>query len=169
MISKPFIHRYPGAAYGIGTVILLCVIGHLWSVTGAEQPSNDGERTAIRKVMQRFVDLWNKDEAKALTMLFIPDGEFIGSQGTVTKTRSDIQTLLTKEREEIFQGTDIAKWIDSIDFEQPDRATASGTFELSGVDAVFGLVEATGTGTFSCTFIRRNGEWMIKRAQITRD
>lgn len=57
--------------YVISTVIVLGCIGLAGSPMSAEESRAGNERIEIRTLMQRVINLWNKDDAKALIMVFV--------------------------------------------------------------------------------------------------
>ena len=58
------------------------------SLTGIGQPKTETDEQAIVAVIDRFVDAWNRHDAKAFAAVFAEDADFTNWRGTGASGRS---------------------------------------------------------------------------------
>lgn len=134
--------------------------------TDVANPSRKTE--AVKDVMRQFVNAWNRDDADTLVTLFLPNGQFTSPTGSTATNRAEIKRVLTKEHEDIFRGTTLAKTIHEIRFPAENAAEVTGVYELEGVSKMLGLITVSPEGTFRFHLKRQGGRWLIQQALITR-
>ena len=147
-------------------MVLAVPVDLSFATVAAASREEPQDRWKVTEVVKQFVQAWNQDDATQLSMLFTPDGTLRGPGGTAEHP-SGIKTLLTEERPDIFQGTDLNDHIWKIRCPKPDFAIVNGQYELSGIRSFLGFV-VTITGTFNLELKKQHGSWYIDHALIKR-
>ena len=128
----------------------------LMSQTGAETDEN-----AIRTVLDRFVDAWNRHDARAFAAVFAEDADFTNWRGTGATGRAKIEafhapmfaTIFSKSHQE---HTDI-----KIRFVRPDVAAVDVRWKMTGATDQQGNPRPEREGLLSFVMAKNAGQWEI--------
>lgn len=107
--------------------LLLFVCSTLSAQEAAEQPSADEE--AVRQAAIRFVEAYNKHDAKGVAALFGPNARMEDESGELIEGREAIEQAYAEE----FESTpkcSISLTVDSLKFITPDVVVEEGAVEL---------------------------------------
>jgi uncharacterized protein (TIGR02246 family) len=91
------------------------------------------DESMIRNWMSDYIECWNSHDAKAISLLFEEDADFIGGSGGLIKGRSEIEKLMAEEHSSVLKEWKLSASIDDIRFLKPDVAIANGAYEATGI------------------------------------
>ena len=125
------------------------------------QTGTETDEHAIRTVMDRFVDAWNRHDAKAFAAVFAEDADFTNWRGTGASGRSKIEdfhapmfaTIFSKSHQEY---TDI-----KTRFIRPDVAAVDVRWKLTGAMDPQGNPRPEREGLLSFVMAKNAGRWEI--------
>jgi len=118
---------------------------------------------AIREVAATMAEAWNRDDTKALSVLFAEDAEFIDVHGSFWKGRKNIEKALTTIHSSSYRGSKIKSTSTEIRFVRPDVAVVHVAWEFAGDQP-----EPLPRGIRMILVItEQNGTWGIVAAQTT--
>jgi uncharacterized protein (TIGR02246 family) len=130
---------------------------------GQSQKSADSVKNAeaVNKVLDDFIDAWNKHDAKAFSMVFAEDADFTNVGGNSKHGRIEIE----KHHEPSFK----TKWKDShqkiikskIRFIKSDVAAVDAWWELTGIKGPEGQDMPPRKGLLNFIMTKNNGTWLI--------
>lgn len=129
-------------------------------VENAAQPPSDNaareaDEAAIRAGVEKFVEAYNRQDAKAVAELFLPRAQVLDADDNAVEGRENIEALFAEVfAENPETGIEIA--IDSIRFIGPNLAIETGTSVTVPPAGV--TPEA---GRYSCVHIRQDGKWSM--------
>lgn len=132
---------------------------HEWATHGSLRLGAD----AIREVAATMAEAWNRDDTKALSVLFAEDAEFIDVHGSFWKGRKNIEKALTTIHSSSYRGTKIKSTSTEIRFVRPDVAVVHVAWEFAGDQP-----EPLPRGVRMILVItEQNGTWGVVAAQTT--
>ena len=128
----------------------------LMGQTGAETDEH-----AIRAVMDRFMNAWNRHDAKAFASVFSDDADFTNWRGTGASGREKIEafhapmfaTIFSKSHQEY---TDI-----KTRFIRPDVAAVDVRWKMTGAVDAQGNPRPDREGLLSFVMTKNTGRWEI--------
>ena len=140
--------------------LVICLIGFLvcdpLAASAQEtKPAGSEAEQAISASAQKFVDAFNKGDAKAIATLWTQDGEYIDELGKRTVGRAAIE----KEYAEFFatnKGATIEITINAVQQVSPDTAIEDGQSQLTLASPA-----ATTHGQYLAIHVKQNGKWLI--------
>jgi uncharacterized protein (TIGR02246 family) len=91
------------------------------------------DENMIRNWMSDYIERWNNHDAKAISLLFEEDADFIGGSGGLIKGRSEIEKLMEVEHSSVLKEWKLSASINDIRFLKPDVAIANGAYEATGI------------------------------------
>src|SRR5262245_9015479 len=91
------------------------------------------DENMIRKWMSDYIECWNNHDARALSLLFEEDADFIGASGGLIKGRSEIEKLMAEELSSVLREWTLSASIEDIRFLKSDIAVANGAYEATGI------------------------------------
>lgn len=110
----------------------------------------------IREAAQRFVDAFNKGDAKAVAALWAEGGDYVDESGERTSGREAIQkkyaAFLAANA-----GAKLEVVIDAVQQISPDTAIEDGHSKLT----LAAQPESTTSGRYTVVHVKRNGKWQI--------
>jgi len=110
-----------------------------------------------------MAEAWNRDDTKALSVLFAEDAEFIDVHGSFWKGRKNIEKALTAIHSSSYRGSKIKSTSTEIRFVRPDVAVVHVAWEFAGDQP-----EPLPRGIRMILVItEQNGTWGIVAAQTT--
>jgi uncharacterized protein (TIGR02246 family) len=134
------------------------------SATTSERP--DGERAALRAVLQRQLKAWERNDPDAFAALFTRRTQFVIGDGTLLRSRAELRAYMREGFEHFLKGARAEAPIIGIRFLAPDVAVVHtrGGLLLPG-DAE---VPAERRGIQVNVMTKRQGAWRIAVYQNTR-
>jgi uncharacterized protein (TIGR02246 family) len=133
---------------------------------GAAQIRQSAARTeAPESTVKELVQAWNQGDADKIAALFLPDGVLRLPTGSEIKTREEIRNTIAKHHGGMLRDTTLTNRIEGVSTADGDNAVIKGSFQLDGIK-VLGF-STSSTGTFEFVGAKREGRWLISRAEVT--
>lgn len=126
-----------------------------------EMKSSTKDEEAIKKSAADFAAAWNKNDAKAIAMLFAEDGDFVNPEGRMSKGRAGIEKNYTEVFATTFKGTKFTSTVDLIRFVKPDVAISDGTYEIVGAHGPDGKEMPPIKGLYTIFGVKKNDKWWM--------
>lgn len=121
----------------------------------AEDATREADEAAIRAGVEKFVEAYNRRDAKAVAELFLPRAQVLDADDNAIEGRENIEALFAEVfAENPETGIEIA--IESIRFIGPNLAVETGTSVTVPPAGV-----TPETGRYSCVHIRQDGKWSM--------
>lgn len=151
---------------GLISVLLVSLSAHAFttSLPGGKNPDN---RESVAMAVDGLVLAWNQYDAEAIAGLFLPDAILVMPTGNVAKTRAGIRRKLLDEWSGKLKNTTLSHAVKEVAVLSGDTAVVKGRYRLNGVK-VFGF-EQSPEGPFVFRHKKRQGRWMISKAELARD
>lgn len=121
---------------------------------------------APETTVKELVLAWNQSDAKKVSALFAPDGVLITPTGSEVYSRADIQRTISEQRNGMLKETTLTNTVDDVSHPDADTTVVKGTYELKGIK-VLGFTSST-TGSYIFRQTKRDGRWLISKAEVTR-
>jgi len=121
---------------------------------------------AIRKLYAQFVAAWNKHDVKAMSAMWVEDGDDVEPDGTTAKGRGEVEKLFTMEHSSVMKKTTLALTVDSVWFITANVALVDGTYELKGVVAPDGKELPPRKGRLSSILLHEREKWWIAASRL---
>jgi uncharacterized protein (TIGR02246 family) len=115
--------------------------------------------------VKELVQAWNQGDADKIAALFLPDGVLRLPTGSEIKTREEIRNTIAKHHGGMLRDTTLTNRIEGVSTADGDNAVIKGSFQLDGIK-VLGF-STSSTGTFEFVGAKREGRWLISRAEVT--
>jgi len=129
------------------------------AVSGQPGPPTDEE--AIRTVMDRFMDAWNRHDAKAFAAEFSNDADFTNVRGVAVSGRSNIEAFHAPVFATIFKSSN-QKYTDiKTRFIRRDVAAVDVHWELTGQTDPAGNALPARNGQLILVMTKESGGWQI--------
>lgn len=136
-------------------LVVLCALGSAKAV--AEDAAVSADEAAIRQNVQKEVEAFNRQDAKALAALWSPEAVYTSrTSGVKVVGRKAIE----KEYAALFAGKEnrkVAATVNAIEFVSPNVAIERGTAKFSGGG------EPAEETTYAAVHIKRDGKWLLDR------
>lgn len=142
----------------------LLFIGALFvgmSSSTAIADSNASDADAIKGLISDFTSAWHKSDARALSMFWTEDGDFINPDGFFMTGRDQIAGFYSQAFSMGYAGTSASATVDKIRFLNPVLAIVDGAFEISGRAAQNRIVIPAEKGRYTALVAKQNGHWWI--------
>ena len=149
-------------------VTLLCAVTAI--VSSAAEPAlsaetaakgASGDETAIRKVLERFGEAWNKHDAQAFSMAFAEDADFTNVLGMSAHGRTDIAKFHAPMFATVFKDTSLKVDKVHVRFIKPDVAAVDEWWEMTGARDRSGREIPLRKGLLNLVMTRQDGTWVI--------
>lgn len=126
------------------------------------QSGNDSGEKAIRDVLDRFKDAWNRHDVHAFASLFAEDADFTNWRGDSASGRANIEEFHTLPFATIFK-TSVLTFADvKIRFIRPDIASVDGRWNLTGATDAQGNPRPDRKGLLTFVMTKSaSGKWEI--------
>jgi uncharacterized protein (TIGR02246 family) len=121
---------------------------------------------APEATVKELVLAWNQSDAKNISKLFVPNGVLITPTGSEVHSRADIEKTISEQRDGMLKETTLTNTIDDVSHPDADTAVVKGTYELHGIK-LLGFTR-TSTGSYVFRQTKRDGRWLISKAEVTR-
>ncbi len=119
------------------------------------------DRQAIRDVMDRFVDGWNRHDAKAFSAVFAEDADFTNWRGTGATGRTKMEEFHAPMFATIFKNSHQKHTEIKIRFIRPDVAAVDVHWEMTGAMDAQGNPQPDRQGLLSFVMAKNDGQWQI--------
>jgi uncharacterized protein (TIGR02246 family) len=128
--------------------------------SGTEEPAETPPDGTIKEL----VKTWNHGSADDIASLFMSDGMLIIPSGSQIQSRDEIKKTIFEKRAGVLKETILTNTVDEVTQPAPDTALVHGTYKLDGIK-ILG-VSTSATGTYKLRQVKRNGRWLISRAEV---
>jgi uncharacterized protein (TIGR02246 family) len=125
------------------------------------QGAHEADEKAIRSVMDRFVDAWNKHDAKAFAAVFAEDADFTNVRGTGASGRSKIEEFHAPVFATTFKDSHQSYTDIKIRFVRPDVAAVDVRWEMTGTTDPQGNPRPRREGLLNFVMTKDSGQWQI--------
>jgi uncharacterized protein (TIGR02246 family) len=133
----------------------------LFPLAAMSQTGGAADQQAIRAVMDRFMDAWNRHDAKAFASVFAEDADFTNWRGIGASGRSKIEEFHAPMFATIFKNSR-QKYSDiSVRFIRPEVAAVDVRWEMSGATDAQGNPRPDRQGLLNFVMARNDGQWQI--------
>jgi uncharacterized protein (TIGR02246 family) len=121
---------------------------------------------APESTVKQLVQAWNQGDADKVAELFLPDGVLRLPTGSEIKSREEIKNTIAKHHAGMLKETKLTNSIEGVSTEG-DKAVVKGNYQLAGIK-VLGF-STSSTGTYEFHGNKRDGRWLIAKAEVTRE
>ena len=128
----------------------------------AAPKTDEGPESTIKKLVQA----WNRGDADKIAELFLPDGVLRLPTGSEIKSREEIKNTIAKHHDGMLKETRLTNSIGGVSTEG-DKAVVKGNYQLEGIKMLGFSTSSTGTYEFHGN--KRDGRWLIAKAEVTRE
>ena len=126
-----------------------------------------GTDDAPESTVKELVRAWNQGDADKIAGLFLPDGVLRLPTGSEIKSREEIKNTIAKHHRGMLKETTLTDNIDGVATADGDNAVVKGSYQLDGIK-VLGF-STSSKGTFEFVGSRRDGRWLIAKAEVNRE
>ncbi len=135
---------------------------------GASQIRQPAARTdeAPESTVKELVQAWNHGDADKIAKLFLPDGVLRLPTGSEIKSREEIKNTIAKHHDGMLKETKLTNNIEGVSTDG-DNAVVKGNYQLEGIKVLGFSTSSTGTYEFHGT--KRDGRWLIAKAEVSRE
>jgi len=110
------------------------------------------------------VQAWNHGDADKIAQLFLPDGVLRLPTGSEIKSRQEIKNTVAKHHNGMLKETKLTNNIEGVST-NGDNAIVKGNYQLEGIKVLGFSTSSTGSYEFHGT--KRDGRWLIAKAEVT--
>jgi ketosteroid isomerase-like protein len=142
--------------------------GFSWpSISNASYRRNDKDRAAKSRrklavrVVEALVTAWNKNDTETLVKLFLPDAVLILPSGSAIRKR------IMDERRGRLKDTILHHVVEDVSLDSGNMTVVQGKYRLDGMKVL--AIMTSPEGSFVLRQKKPQGQWMISRAELTRN
>jgi uncharacterized protein (TIGR02246 family) len=121
---------------------------------------------APESTVKQLVEAWNQGDAGKIAELFLPDGVLRLPTGSEIKSREEIKNTIAKHHDGMLRETKLTNNIAGVSIDG-DNAVVKGNYQLEGIK-VIGF-STSSTGSYEFHGIKRDGRWLIAKADVNRE
>ena len=134
----------------------------------APQVWESGSRTdeAPESTVKELVQAWNQGNADKIAELFLSDGVLRLPTGSEIKSREEIKNTIAKHHDGMLKETKLTNSIEGVST-NGNNAVVRGNYQLEGIK-MLGFTTSS-TGTYEVHGAKRDGRWLIAKAEVTRE
>jgi uncharacterized protein (TIGR02246 family) len=115
--------------------------------------------------IEELVRTWNQGNAEEIAGLFTSDGTLIIPTGSQIRSRDQIRKTISEKRAGLLKATTLTNTVDEVSRPDAETAVVHGTYKLDGIN-VLGF-STSSAGSYQLRQIKRDGRWLISRAEVT--
>jgi uncharacterized protein (TIGR02246 family) len=119
------------------------------------------DQQAIAAVMDRFMDAWNRHDAKAFAAVFAEDADFTNWRGEGASGRSKIEEFHAPMFATIFKNSHQSYTVIQTRLIRPDVAAVDVHWEMRGVMDAQGNPRPDRRGLLNFVMAKNAGQWQI--------
>ena len=127
---------------------------------------NTGTDDAPESTVKELVQAWNQGDADKIAKLFLPDGVLRLPTGSEIKSREEIKNTVAQHHDGMLKDTKLTNSIHGVST-NGDNAVVKGNYQLEGIK-VLGF-STSSTGSYEFHGIKREGRWLIAKAEVSRE
>ena len=116
--------------------------------------------------VKELVQAWNQGDADKIAKLFLPDGVLRLPTGSEIKSREEIKNTIAQHHDGMLKDTKLTNRIHGVST-NGDNAVVKGNYQLEGIK-VLGF-STSSTGSYEFHGIKREGRWLIAKAEVSRE
>lgn len=116
------------------------------------------------RTISELVRTWNQGSAEDIAGLFLSDGTLIIPTGSELRSSAEIAKTISEKRAGVLKATTLTNTIEKVSRPDPETAVVEGTYKLDGIK-IMGL-STSATGSYTLQQIKRDGRWLISRAEL---
>jgi len=131
------------------------------SVISRGQTKGETDQQAIAAVIDRFVDAWNRHDAKAFAAVFAEDADFTNWRGEGTSGRAKIETFHAPMFATIFKNSHQSYTVINTRFIRPDVAAVDVHWQMTGATDAQGNPRPDRRRLLNFTMEKNAAEWQI--------
>jgi uncharacterized protein (TIGR02246 family) len=124
----------------------------------AEQPPD--------RTIKELVRTWNQGKAEDIAGLFLSEGTLVFPTGSELRSRAEIAKTISEKHAGALKETTLSNTVEKVSRPDPETAVVQGTYKLDGIK-IMGF-STTATGSYVLRQIKREGRWLISRAEVTK-
>ena len=145
------------------TIAVLAFLSVAAGFSWAKRQSNSSseEESAVKQTVTSFFDAFNSHDARAVSMNFTEDADFINVLGATTHARKGVEDHYTALFSDRFKNAHRTFSLESIRFIAPGVAAVTMTYELSGTKRADGSEVPPAKGLYDWTLVKQSGRWLI--------
>ena len=141
--------------------LLLTLISSSAPSQTAAPPNREQDEKAIKEVLTRFVEAWNRHDAKAFSMLFAEDADFTNVRGMSAHGRTEVEKMHAPRFATNFKDSNQKITETKIRFITADVAAVDARWEMTGAKGQDGQEIPLRKGLLNFIMTRSNGQWLI--------
>lgn len=134
--------------------------------SGTPLPKPAGAELEVHKAHQKFVDAWNKHDAKAMAANWTEKGDYTEPDGRTVMGREAITRLFGIEHASVFKDSKLTLIVERVQFLTPDVAIADGTYELFDAKDPRGRPIGVRSGYVTTVLHKVDGVWLVAAARL---
>jgi uncharacterized protein (TIGR02246 family) len=136
------------------------VAPEVWETSIKKEP-------APESTIKELVQAWNKRDSERIAALFLPDGVLWIPTGSEIRSREEIKNTIAKHQNGMLSETTLTNTVEGISKADEDNVVVKGTYQLDGIK-VLGF-STKSAGTFEISQTKRDGRWLIAKAEVARE
>jgi uncharacterized protein (TIGR02246 family) len=125
------------------------------------QNGTKSDDDAIRGVMDRLVDAWNRHDVHAFAAVFAEDADFTNVRGQGASGRAKIEEFHARPFATVFKDSHQTQTDIKIRYLRPDIAGVDVHWELTGATDPQGNPRPKRQGLLNCVMMKNSGQWQI--------
>lgn len=146
----------------VGLPLLLLLSTYAAGQAGeAKSPTQVRDEGEIRRVLDDFVEAWNKYDAKAFSMVFAEDADFTNVRGTSAHGRAEVEKFHAPLFATRFKDTNQKIPKSKIRFIRPDVAAVDAWWEMTGAKGPDGQDVGLRKGLLNFIMTKEDGKWLV--------
>jgi uncharacterized protein (TIGR02246 family) len=118
------------------------------------------------RTIKELVRTWNQGKAEDIAGMFLSDGSLVIPTGSELRSRDEIAKTISEKRAGLLKETILSNTVEKVSRLDPETAVVQGTYKLDGIK-IMGF-STSATGSYVLRQIKREGRWLISRAEITK-
>jgi uncharacterized protein (TIGR02246 family) len=134
--------------------------------SGTPLPKPTGAELEVHQAHQKYVEAWNKHDAKAMGESWAQDCDYTEPDGRTVFGREAVVKLLGIEHASVFKSSKLNLIVERVHFIKPDVAVADGSYELFGATDPRGRPIGVRSGYFTTVLNKQNGAWLVSAGRL---
>jgi uncharacterized protein (TIGR02246 family) len=131
-----------------------------------QQKTPDRPEPPPDRTIKELVSTWNQGNAEDIAGLFSSDGTLVIPTGSELRSRAEIAKTISEKRAGMLKETTLTNTVEKVSQPDPETAVVQGTYKLDGIK-IMGF-STSATGSYILRQIKREGRWLISRAEVTK-
>jgi uncharacterized protein (TIGR02246 family) len=133
----------------------------LFPLMAMGQTGGAADQQGLREVIDRFMNAWNRHDAKAFAAVFAEDADFTNWRGTGATGRFQIEEFHAPMFATVFKNSHQKYTAIKIRSIRPDVAAADVHWEMTGAMDPQGNPRPDRNGLLSFVMVKNDGQWHI--------